>query len=247
MSKAPARLKSGQAKSGARAKPGGRKAVRLSGNPAAAQAQASAEAGPPRKRGDEVRERILRAALECFAAFGFEGTSTRAVAERAGLTHTLIIYHFETKDQLWISTMDAAVGGYVDGLQAATEVGEQGPAEALKTFINHFVRMSADRPEVHRIMTMESNQNTPRLEYVIDTYARKNFLAVCDLIRRGQSEGKVRQCDPARLYYHILGAGGTPFTTASEYRKLTGRDIFSEQEILRTIAFIYDIVFTEQS
>ena len=56
-------------------------------------------------------------------------------------------------------------------------------------------------------------------------------------------EGSVRQCDPARLYYLIIGAGGTPFTLKTEYKALTGRDVFSEAEVLRNIAFIYEIVF----
>jgi hypothetical protein len=64
------------------------------------------------------------------------------------------------------------------------------------------------------------------------------------MIRRGQAEGSIRQCDAARLYYLIIGAGGTPFTLATEYKALTGRDVFSEAEILRNIAFIYEIAFT---
>lgn len=63
------------------------------------------------------------------------------------------------------------------------------------------------------------------------------------MIRRGQKEGTVRQCDPARLYYHIIGAAGTPFTVATEYKALTGRDVFSEAEKLRNIAFIYEFLF----
>jgi hypothetical protein len=65
------------------------------------------------------------------------------------------------------------------------------------------------------------------------------------LIRRGQAEGTVRECDPARLYYHIIGGGGTLYTVATEYKAFTGRDVFSEVEILRNIAFLYEIVFIE--
>src|SRR5580704_6578922 len=61
---------------------------------------------PSKPRGDRTREKVLQAALECFGAFGFEGTSTRAVADRAGLSHPLLLYHFESKDRLWLSTME---------------------------------------------------------------------------------------------------------------------------------------------
>ena len=43
----------------------------------------------------------------------------------------------------------------------------------------------------------------------------------------------------------IIGAGGTPFTVKTEYRALTGRDVFSETEILRNIAFLFELVFID--
>ena len=120
---------------------------------------------------------------------------------------------------------------------------DRSAAAILRTFIEQFVRMSARFPQIHRIMTSEGNQNTSRLRALIDGILRDHFIMVRDLIRRGQAEGTVRICDPARLYFHILGAAGTPYTTAFEYKALTGRDVFSAAEILRNVAFIYEIVF----
>ncbi|MGE4429697.1 MAG: TetR/AcrR family transcriptional regulator [Sphingobium sp.] len=197
------------------------------------------------RRGDDVRKRVLRAALECFGAFGFEGTSTRAVAERADVTHTLVLYHFKSKDLLWRATIENSIGNYTEAVidDDVTERPAEEAAVELRRFIERFVRFSAENPQVHRILTMESNQGTDRLQWVIDNFLREHFTRVRDLIRRGQMEGSVREGDPARLYYHIIGAGGTPFTVSTEYFEFTGRDIFSETEILRTIAFIYEIVF----
>lgn len=200
----------------------------------------------PARRGDQVRENVLAAALECFGATGFEGTSTRAVAERAGITHSLVLYHFQSKDQLWIATLESALGPYGAELDAILEQADASSArDALAAFIDRFVRLSAQKPQIHRILTMESNQGTARLDWIIERVLRSLFTRVRDLIRRGQSEGSVRQCDPARLYYHIIGAAGTPFTIATEYEAMTGRDVFSEAEILRTIAFIYEITFID--
>jgi TetR/AcrR family transcriptional regulator len=226
---------------------GGRVAVRLKDLPRSA--NGSEESGTKtvpraRARGLDVRERILKVALEYFGAFGFEGTSTRAVAERAGVTHTLVLYHFKSKDQLWIATVEDALKQYGLTLNAIMATAPQRAArDTLTKFIEQFVRMSAEHPQIHRMMTMESNQNTKRLEWIIEHFVRDHFVFVRDLIRRGQAEGTVRQCDPARLYYLIIGAGGTPFTLRTEYQALTGRDVFSEAEILRNIAFIYEIVF----
>jgi AcrR family transcriptional regulator len=231
---------------------GGRVAVRLAvkgevvENPKRARMRKEAEprVKSPQKRGDESRKRVLEAALECFGAFGYVGTSTRAVAERAGVTHTLVLYHFGSKEQLWISTMEDALASYSAAVSANLEDNASRPAsDALRTFIEQFVRLSATHPQIHRIMTLEGNQESERLQWVIDNYLRDHFIMVRDLIKRGQAEGSVRECDAARLYYHIIGGGGTPYNLATEYRALTGRDVFSEAEIYRNIAFLFDIVF----
>jgi TetR/AcrR family transcriptional regulator len=198
----------------------------------------------PRKRGDEVRSRVLTAALECFGAFGFEGTSTRAIAHRAKVTHTLVLYHFRSKEDLWISMMDNVLQNYATTVSRSASDPKLTATDALRLFIEQFVRLHARVPQIHRILTIEGNQNTPRLKWVIDKHIRRHYDAVINFIRRGQMEGKVRQCDPARLYYLILGTG-TPYTIATEYKEFTGRDVFSESEILRAIAFVYEIIFIE--
>jgi TetR/AcrR family transcriptional regulator len=197
------------------------------------------------KRGDDVRERVLQASLECFGAFGFEGTSTRAIAERAGITHTLVLYHFGSKEDLWLATMDGALGGYMASVSENLDNHEnRAAADVLKRFIEQFVRLSAQSPQIHRIMTMEGNSDTPRLKWVIDNYLRGHFVRIRDVIKRGQADGTIRDCDASRLYYYIIGGGGTLFTLSTEYRELTGRDVFSEAEIFRNIAFLYETVFT---
>src|SRR5260370_3559179 len=62
--------------------------------------------GRPRKRAEqqrslETRGAILDAAIAEFAERGFEGASIRAIADRLGLQHPIITYHFRTKDLLW--------------------------------------------------------------------------------------------------------------------------------------------------
>ena len=55
-----------------------------------------------RRKGSEVVvAQLLDAALVEFAAHGFAGASTRAIAERAGAHQPQINYHFSSKEALW--------------------------------------------------------------------------------------------------------------------------------------------------
>src|ERR1700742_4714516 len=64
-------------------------------------------AGPRRRpesggyaRGDEVRGRILRAAIMLFGEQGFASASTRAIAAKAGVNPPALQYYFHNKERL---------------------------------------------------------------------------------------------------------------------------------------------------
>ena len=46
---------------------------------------------------DDGRDRIIRAAMACFAARGYDGTGVRAIAEAADVSAPLINHHFGSK------------------------------------------------------------------------------------------------------------------------------------------------------
>lgn len=61
--------------------------------------------GPAAQRG-QLRERITRAAREEFIAKGYDGTTIRAIARRAGCDSALVSYYFESKQKLFRTCMD---------------------------------------------------------------------------------------------------------------------------------------------
>src|ERR1700674_4547748 len=67
----------------------------------------------PRRRAEqqrsiETRASTLNAAIAEFAERGFEGASIRVIADRLGLQHPLITYHFRSKDILWRAAAEHA-------------------------------------------------------------------------------------------------------------------------------------------
>src|SRR6266513_3558682 len=69
--------------------------------------------GRPRKRAEQQRAletlcTILDAAIAEFAERGFEGASIRAIADRLGLQHPLVTYHYRSKDILWRAAAEHA-------------------------------------------------------------------------------------------------------------------------------------------
>lgn len=51
-------------------------------------------------KGERRRQQILTAAVELFGEVGYRGTSLRDIAQRVGITHPGLLYHFNSKQEL---------------------------------------------------------------------------------------------------------------------------------------------------
>lgn len=54
-----------------------------------------------------TKKNILCVAGELFCEFGYERVSLRQISEQAGVSHSLIRYHFGCKDKIWYAVSDA--------------------------------------------------------------------------------------------------------------------------------------------
>ena len=62
-----------------------------------------------RRRDPEAsKAAILRAARGAFAEYGYARATIREIAQRAGVTHGLVMRHFTSKEQLFIAAMPGA-------------------------------------------------------------------------------------------------------------------------------------------
>ena len=63
--------------------------------------------GRPRKGESNARERILAAATDEFGEHGYDASTTRAIATRAGVDPALLHHHFGTKADLFAASIGA--------------------------------------------------------------------------------------------------------------------------------------------
>src|SRR5208337_4670545 len=80
----------------------------------------------PRPAAGERREQILRAAMDCFAARGFRGTTTRDIAARVGITEAALYRHFPSKEALYTAIVDEKMAApeWTEVVSAAVAAGD---------------------------------------------------------------------------------------------------------------------------
>src|SRR5215210_172571 len=97
-----------------------------------------------RKSAEERRAQILQAALAEFAAHGFEGGSTEAIARAVGISQPYVFRLFGTKKELFMATIERCMAGTLEMMRAAS-AGLKGE-EALEAIGEAYMQRLAGNP-----------------------------------------------------------------------------------------------------
>jgi AcrR family transcriptional regulator len=169
----------------------------------------------PRKRAEQqraldTRASILDAAIAEFAARGFEGASIRAIADRLGLQHPLITYHYRSKDILWRAAAEHAFAQIRAGWDSsAPENSDLPPLARLREEYATLFRYTVAFPEFHRFMRQESLSNNPRLKWVAETVLAPLLERLIPQIVAAQKQGLLPAVDPILFHYMMVSLTAT--------------------------------------
>jgi AcrR family transcriptional regulator len=101
----------------------------------------------------ERRAELLAVARELFVASGYRGTTTLAVAQRAGVSEALVVKHFGTKENLYrqalaepvLSMLDADLQGNVDEQDQLVAGTLDEHYESVQEFGEHWASLLAEQ------------------------------------------------------------------------------------------------------
>ncbi len=188
-----------------------------------------ADGKPARKqqqRSIVTQQKLLDAAIQAFSENGFKGTSTRDIAERAGVHHPLITYHFKNKDRLWRAAADRVFRDFRRSLAASLEDHrDECPKERMASLIRAYVRYAKAHPAMHKVMVQESSYSNPRLDWLIETHLKPFFQATFELLEELQELGVTPAGNPRLIFNMIRLSSGGLLALGNELRESSGIDI----------------------
>jgi TetR/AcrR family transcriptional regulator len=198
---------------------------------------------PARRKRGEGKERILEAALELFASAGYDATSTPEIARAAKVSQSVVMYHFPTKDILWRETMRRLFRSIeVNPLTDHAAFAGLPLRERFTILLRQFIRMSALRPALGRILFREGLAGGARLSWLMDELAMPQYQSFVSIIEAMKREGGIRDFDPVLLMLAIHGAGATLFNLAPLSRIVTGNDPFEPEVVERQTEMFVSLV-----
>ena len=200
------------------------------------------------QRALDTRRRIVEAAIEEFGNLGYEGASTRAVAAAAGVQHTLITYHFKSKEGLWRAAITSLLADYTTSYEERLH-GLRGVDDVTKLRLIHedFIRLSVQNLGLHRMMHHVAGGPSSQLDWLVEEYLRKTFDSRADLIRSAQKQGRFVEGDPYHLEYVFIGAVTRILMLASEVEQIMGRSPLDPAFLDEHVRICLGLFFREPS
>jgi AcrR family transcriptional regulator len=181
-------------------------------------------------RGRDVRQRLLAAAVELIPERGWTAVSTRVLAERAGVTPSVVHYHFPSVaallDEAVVGFMRGVVGGIDEVLDAA-----ETPAAAVDALVASVTRYTGSDPM--SLLAVEACLAATRDERLRDQIAGVladsrhrvgRWLADHEVPEPETTAAMLLAAVDGLLLHRSLAAGPGPAATATVLRRLLGAD-----------------------
>jgi TetR/AcrR family transcriptional regulator len=183
------------------------------------------------KEPGSARAGILCAARSLFAEKGFDGTSTREIAARAGVNKRLVFYYFGSKEELYLAALEDFFKKVEILLQDFCVSPEdlKDPWLSLIRFSDNFIHFASKNQEPIRILVREIMNEGKVLDTLTERYIRPIFQAGEEYLGNLVNSGEGDHREVQHLLMSFGGANLLYFLATPLLKRIWDRDPLSPE------------------
>ena len=208
---------------------------------------------PKKKRGRPFADkqidkiRLLEIAVEEFANHGFAGTKQQIIAQKAGITNSLMNYHFEDKEDLWKQAVTQLGGKLTQRfIEVGTYFKDLEGISALKAYARQFIYFSAEHPAFYKIVFHEMCTQTERADWMVSNVLTPFHLLFTVASPSAEIPPSTFGGYPiANISSLLIGAANVFFIHAFQMEKMYGVNPFEKEEIEKHADIVIELLFAK--
>ncbi len=137
-----------------------------------------------------LKDKIFLSAIALFAEYGLNGARMEQIAEKAGTTKRMVVYHFKNKENLYLLVLEY-VYTQIRANERQLSLDGMPPVEALVHLVETTFDYHADHPDYIRIICMENMQRGRFMQQ--SSYLRQVNRSALELLEAILTRGKAKQ------------------------------------------------------
>jgi AcrR family transcriptional regulator len=184
------------------------------------------------------KKQLIDIAMKLFSEQGFDGTSTRQIAEAAGINESIIFRHFRTKEDLFWAVLSDHVERRGRNRRMREVIESQRDFRQLLIAIaEDLLNRTSDDTAVTRLLFFSALRNNELTDRFFRTYAQESFEMLAEVIREGMAKGRFRRVDPLIAARSFIGMVVYHYLV----QEIFGGDRYQKFSVQRTAEELVDI------
>lgn len=179
---------------------------------------------------EETKCQILRVAGKMFCEHGYERVSLRNISEQAGVSHSLIRYHFGSKEKIWYAISDALhdfFSRYIH--QLSLDLPRDKPANIqLYQFVMRLLALLLTDPKGVQFIADTVRQEGKFVDYFLDKHGQEEEVLM-GLLDKHNLENPENQLNMLEIKWQLIYSAHAA-ASLKPLLNMTWKDQTSEQD-----------------
>jgi len=159
--------------------------------------------------GEERRLQILAVAVSLFSARGFRGTTTKEIAQAAGVSEAMVFRHFATKEELYAAILDHKACASVDKFEPAETAREAISRKDDRSVFEGLALGALEHhqhdPDFQRLLLYSALEKHELAQMFFDRFVLRVYEFLGSYISERQRDGAFVEVDPAIVVRSFIG------------------------------------------
>lgn len=176
-----------------------------------------------------TQEAILKAATTLFSQKGINGTTTREIADLAGVNIAALHYHWGGKEDLLKAVYQRVIGELMGFVAKIFENPSSQLRENIEIHLARFHDFFIENPEYARILLYGDLEKPSFIAELRDQFILPIVRQVSEQMRSLMKEKKIRKIDPEATLLSMYGSLLVPFADFSAQKACMGDTILNKK------------------
>jgi AcrR family transcriptional regulator len=157
---------------------------------------------------EDRKIQILRIAVGLFSRKGFGGTTTKEIAQAAGVSEAMVFRHYSTKQELYTAILDhkACSGDAMNPEELVAEALQEKDDQAVfqRLALGALEHHEAD-PEFQRLLLHSALEGHELAQMFFEKFVQRVYALLGNYIAGRQRDGAMIEIDPAIVVRAFIG------------------------------------------
>jgi len=186
-----------------------------------------------------TKDKIIKEAIRLFAEKGFNGTTTKEIAESAGINEALIFRHFSTKRDLYSAIIKHKIDNQESIEMPVKKYGNTKDDWLIfEELANNIITYVKNDPEFIRLLYFSGLEGHELSDIFLEGYIKHMRSVLREYIGRRISEGDFKEVNPSIATRAFLGMVGNYVIHNAIFSHNIYEDV-EEKELVRTFTSIF--------